>query len=201
MKKSTIEISAERLRLQQRRERLAADVASANRDLEAARQSLIEGASEAAQVTGAQATFTALSEALAAVDEQLSTLGEELAAAEARSAESAKTEREAELHAERTRLQTEYAATWIEADEAFGKYAARLLDLRGRNGAAVRELSQLEPPSSHTTYTSRFAERELRNNPSPFGDVLVVAMQTLANKLERERLKNRVSSPRLRDAA
>jgi chromosome segregation ATPase len=182
-----VELSA----LLQRESELSDDVADAKRELETARQRLISGHADASQVTSAQSTFTALDEALASARATISSLREELAEAENRNAEAAKNKRMAELHVERERLQAEYTATWIEADEAFGKYAARLLDFHRRNSEAGRELDRLKPPPSHTTYTSVVAGRELRTKPSLYGNVLVSAMQTLANKLERERQQDR----------
>ena len=195
MMNSTKDLAAELRQLIERRDALGDDVERAGSALEGARAALVSDKGAVAKVTAAQSEYSALSEALNSLDASITERREQLAEAEAREAEVAKQERLAELHATRERLQTEYTAARAEADTSIGEHAARILDLMRRNTEACREMEQLVPRPSHTTYTSVMAGRELRTEPSLYGNVLVSAMHTLARKLELERQQDRVRPP------
>jgi chromosome segregation ATPase len=93
MTKSTQDLAAELNKLDGRRATLADDVERARRELDASRDGLLGGKSDVSQVTSAQSTYTALSEAVDALDARLKDTRAHLAEAE----------RVAELRAEAAR--------------------------------------------------------------------------------------------------
>jgi chromosome segregation ATPase len=171
--------------LQRRREALAADVQSATAALERARQRLVSGAADVAEVTSCQSTTSALTEAVASIDAQLTALSREEAVANAEELRQRNETRAVELSVEKRRLQAEYEQVRIEADEALSLAAARMIELGGAYSAAKREHDSIVPGVG-----GLLASRDgLRDTPLRFGVLLAQAVGTLANEADRARRK------------
>jgi chromosome segregation ATPase len=170
-------------RLLQRRESLAQDATGAKAILDATRACLVKGTADAAEVTSAQSTFTALDEALRAVDAQVSDHRAQLAEARAMEQEASNAARIAELRAERAEMQSEFDRTRAEANEALFVSALRLREIESRYSAASSELRLLQPsaPGQH--------DRGLIHNSLQFGESISLAVRVLHNSETKERLK------------
>ncbi len=79
MTKSTQDLAAELNKLDGRRATLADDVERARGELDASRDALLSGKSDVSQVTSAQSTYTALSEAVDALDARITDTRAQLA--------------------------------------------------------------------------------------------------------------------------
>jgi chromosome segregation ATPase len=190
---SSEKIEREIADLQKRREALAFDAATAQRDLEDARKGLVSGKAKAPQVTSAQSTFTALNEALSSVDAQLEELRAQLAQAHAAESEQAKAARIKELNATMSRTQSEYDSLREEAGRALAGFAERVIELRTTYANASREVGSLRGGERAWT------RHEMRYSPMPpgYAQALEVAVGSLAH--ERDRIsheRDRVSRER-----
>ncbi len=135
----------------------------AKTELDVARQALVAGTGDAAQVTGAQSTYTALSEALAGVDSQLEALRVELASAQDAEQERAKEARLTELRLLMASTQSNYDALREEAAVALQGFAEKIIELRTTYANASREVGSLRGGERAWT------RHEMRYSPMPHG--------------------------------
>jgi hypothetical protein len=180
------QISTALAALEARRESLSTEQVGAQGALEAARSGLVAGTTPTSKVTGAQATFSALSEALAALDAQIATRRADLAAAERQEKTESDRKRHAELAEKRRTIQAEYDQVSEATDAHLSEAVARLLDLRRRNVEARREMDALVPP------VVTFTDRGLQDRTLRFGGAIATAIQIVAN--EADRLRSKASS-------
>ncbi len=124
--RKTTEIQKEIAKLQKRREALDGEADTALRALETARQGLVSGSNDVAQVTTAQLTHMTLDEALASVDAQLTALRQELAGAQAVEDREAKMRAMVDLAAASTKAYADYEAIRAEANVTLLSKAERL---------------------------------------------------------------------------
>jgi DNA repair exonuclease SbcCD ATPase subunit len=120
---SAKDLETELKTLEARRAELSDDVKNAGAALEDARAGLISGRANAPQVTGAQSTHTALSEALTALDARVTEKQEQLQTARVEEQRAADTSRAAAIRDERARLAAEVAALAEQGNEALRHFA------------------------------------------------------------------------------
>ncbi len=179
-------LAAEIKKLDERRATLADDVERARGELDASRDGFVSGKSDVSQVTVAQSTYSALSEALATLDARITEKRGQLEEARDEEQRQQRAARIAELRGEQERLQNEYDQVRAEASETVGKAAAKMIELGQKFHAATKEISDLSPASPSTAISR---ERGLTDKPLQFGELLLIAARILWNEEDRLRRK------------
>jgi hypothetical protein len=180
MKKSQ-SIGREITELQRRREQLASEATEARERLTEARRGLVSGTMDAGQVTAAQSTYTALSEAVLDVDGRLQGLRADLARALEVEGAEINAQRVEGLREEMRGLQADFDRHREETSAALLRAAEREVALSDRFSAAARELHQREG--------GQFRVGGFKEQPVRFGAEIAACVRSLFTARERERRK------------
>jgi predicted RNase H-like nuclease (RuvC/YqgF family) len=143
MSMNAITLAREIEQLEKRRVSIAADAEAAREALESARRNLVTGKGEAAEVTTAQSTASALAATVESITEQISGLRAKLLATQDIERQQLESARVAELEREQAKLIKEHDALTTQTDKAVNHTAQRIIELRTRYFAASQERSQL----------------------------------------------------------
>jgi predicted RNase H-like nuclease (RuvC/YqgF family) len=143
MSMNAITLAREIEQLEKRRVSIAASAEAAREALESARRNLVSGKGEAAEVTTAQSTASALAATVESITEQLSGLRAKLLATQDIERQQLESARVAELEREQAKLIKEHDLLTAQTDEVVNHTAQRIIELRTRYFAASQERSQL----------------------------------------------------------
>jgi hypothetical protein len=189
---SSKKIEREIADLQKRREALAFDAATAQRDLEDARKGLVSGKAKAPQVASAQSTFTALSETLLALDQTITATRARLDEARSEEQRAADVVRVREIGEEKARLTGEVQAIFERANEALTEAVAAYTERTTRWVELTREMDAI------TERRTGFDPSRQRSSPLsdlqlapvlPFDPAVALALNIESRRRERQRSK------------
>ncbi|MES2463385.1 MAG: hypothetical protein V4671_22660 [Armatimonadota bacterium] len=177
--------------LQSRRRELATDLVTAAADLSAKREGLVAGTSGVGEVTNAQATYSALTEAIKALDERIEAAGERLQRARDEEAAVSRAERLWQIEKERQTAIAEFAAAYAEANSALHSPIARMLATMSSwaaLGKEARNLQEAGGKASSAVIGDRFPWPK---EAGEYGNAVTQAYQEAGAKIERARMDER----------
>ncbi len=191
-------IAGEIDRLEARRGQIDADAEKARAELDAQRAALVDGAADAAAVTAAQASFTALSEALNTLDGRLAERRQALAEAQQQEEKARRRERVAAIQQERAEAAATYNAARRQAAESLRAPVRVMLDSAARfhqlGGEAIALLQADGPvgnPELVSVTTSRLPVAEVDASLAPYVAGVHTTAEAVAAELDRQQRKER----------
>jgi multidrug efflux pump subunit AcrA (membrane-fusion protein) len=190
MKENSKTIAVELKQLERRQAELSADVANAKRELETARQGLISGQADAQQVTSAQSTFHALSEALIMLDARITKRRAEAEEASREAERTADLARASEIEKERARLTEEIQSLYERGNQELAEIVSASMEKMKQFSELGREADAIHFQLHGTDRSPHRSDQGLRLRAvTPYGEAVDVAVAIETRRLKRERLK------------
>jgi hypothetical protein len=190
MKENSKTIAVELKQLDTRRASLASDVESARAALDASREGLVSGNADAQQVTSAQSTFDALSEALIMLDARITKRRAEAEEATREAERTADLARASEIERERARLTDDIQSLYERGNQELAEIVSASMEKMKQFGELGREANAIHFNLYGTDRSPHRSDQGLRLRPvTPYGEAVDVALAIEARRLQRDRLK------------
>jgi hypothetical protein len=188
---SAKDLAAEIEKMDGRRATLAGDLEQARAALDVSREGLLSGKANAAEVTKAQSTYSALSEALTVLGTRITERRAQLEEAIEEEQRTAAVARLSLIQQEREALNNELQSLYEKGNQALAGIVAEYMKKMQDRSALVGEASTIRSRMG-TTDSSQIrhsAGEQFRPRPVEFGEAIETAIRTEINRLERMRSK------------